>query len=312
MTRHNFALIGYAYGAAANTPGGNQAPHVMRALSVTDRLLALGHDVEDLGDAKDDVTEELRTWLAGNMSENERRANNFASTFSACRALAEKTTTALEHGRIPLILGGDHSLSIGSITAVSNFYRRTGREIGVLWVDTHADINTPETSPSHNIFGMSAAFLLGMIPGAFQSLQRPAPALRPENLVYVGLRDLDPGEKIHIRDRQITAYTTKEVDIYGMADVVRRALRQLKQNTAGYVVTFDLDVCDPALVPGTGTKVRGGLTYREAHLLLELVADEGGLLSFEMVELNPTLDQDFTTAELAVSLCESVAGKQIL
>lgn len=307
-----YSVIGYAYGAAATTPGANEAPRTLRGLRLLERLRLMGLDVDDLGDAKGDIDPAEAVAIQAQASGRERQTNHLATTFAACRSLAEKTRISLQTSRIPLIVGGDHSLSIGSVAAVANHYHQQGRDIGLLWIDTHADINTPETSPSHNLFGMSVAFLLGMIPGVMSTLQSPGPAVKPENLVYIGLRDLDPGEKQFIRTMGITAFTTKEVDILGMAEVMRRAIEQVSANTAGYVVSYDLDVCDPLLVPGTGTKVRGGLTFREAHLILELIADDQRMLSFELVELNPLLDREQATAELAVSLFESAVGHSIL
>ena len=307
----SYYLIGYAYGAAANTPGCDEAPSVLRSLKLKEKVESLGHTVIDLGDTAKAHSPTEEKFVGEKQSEDESLVRNLQATYSACRSLAEKTTAALQKGGIPLIVGGDHSLSIGSVAAVSNFFAAQGKEIGLLWIDTHADINTPTTSPSQNIFGMSVAFLLGMIPGALRSLQQKT-AIKAENLAYIGLRDLDPGEKKLLKERNILAFSMKEIDILGLAEVTRRALEHIGKNTAGYVVSFDLDVCDPQLVPGTGTPVRGGLTFREAHLLLELLADDKRMLSLEMVELNPLLDTNYITADLAISLIESALGKTIL
>jgi len=307
----SFHLIGYAYGSAANTPGGDEAPRVLRSLKLKEKIERLGHSVTDLGDTSQECTPSDQEYIAQTRSAEEASVHNLSATYLACRSLAEKTAHALASGGIPLIVGGDHSLSIGSVAAVSNYYAARGQKVGLIWVDTHADINTPATSPSQNIFGMSAACLLGMIPGLLQSLQNK-PAIDPEKLVYIGLRDLDPGEKIYLREKNIRAYSMKEIDMLGLGEVTKQAMAHVGQDTAGYVVSFDLDVCDPQLVPGTGTPVRGGLTFREAHLLLELIAEDKRMLSLEMVELNPLLDQNFTTADLAISLIESALGKSIL
>ena len=185
-------------------------------------------------------------------------------------------------------------------------------QLDLIWIDTHADCNTPETSPSMNPFGMSAAFLLAEIGGAFAGMQQRSPAVSPENLVYVGLRDVDQGEKELIRRKHITSFTMKEIDRDGIGCVIEDAIEIASLNTAGFVVSFDLDVCDPRIVPGIGTPARGGLTYREAHLALELIAESQKQLAFEMVELNPELDRNFETVDLAISLIESALGKTIL
>lgn len=306
-----FSLIGYAYGEAGRIAGCGDAPRTLRELALIERLTKLGISVSDLGDSAAEAPQIGEASL--NMaSPAELMTKNLLPTYSACLGLAAKTREALESQTTPLIIGGDHSLSIGSVAAVSNFYQAKGEKIGLIWIDTHADINTPETSPSGGIFGMSVAFLTGQIPGILSSLQKPAPAVSLDKVVYIGLRDLDPGEKTLIKAKNITTFTMKDIDILGLAEVTKRALAVATAGTAGYVASFDLDVCDPPLVPGTGLPVRGGLTYREAHLLLELLAEDQRMLSFELVELNPKLDRDFVTAELAVSLLESVVGKSIL
>lgn len=306
------ALIGYAYGQAGRIAGCAEAPRIMRELLLLEKLRQLGLDVTDLGDTSSQLSPEEEKRILSAALPGELKANEFAPTYSACASLAQKTRQAVTQGLTPLIVGGDHSLSIGSVAAVSAHYRERGQDIGLLWIDTHGDFNTPETSLSGRIYGMSVAFLTGLIPGALASLQGSQPAVPLQKVAYIGLRDLDPGEKELMRKHNVAAFTMKEIDIHGLANVVERALKVVKNNTAGYVVSFDLDVCDPPLVPGTGVPVRGGLTYREAHLLLELLADDGGMLSFELVELNPKLDQNFVTAELALSLFESAVGKSIL
>ncbi|MBP9839173.1 MAG: arginase, partial [Proteobacteria bacterium] len=247
-----------------------------------------------------------------NISEQEKDINNIVPTLASCKVLNEKTTLALNKGHIPIILGGDHSLSIGSVSAVSSFYEKQQKKVGLIWIDSHADINIPSTSPSNNLFGMSVASLLDLFTGYATTMQTKRPAVDINNLVYIGLRDLDKGEVEFIKDLKINAFTIKDIDILGMAEVTKRAIQIATDNTCGYVLSFDLDVCDPSIVPGTQTPVRGGITFREAHLLMELIADNQKMLSLEMVELNPLLDRDFITAELAVSLIESGLGKKIL
>ncbi len=312
MTEKKYSLIGYAYGQASMNPGSSDAPRVLRELKLLERLRASGISVDDLGDAGTYIDPGTDAYVSLHSSSEEALCNSLVSTFSACRQLNEKTRVALETGTIPLIIGGDHSLSVGSVAAVADHFGDSGQRIGLIWIDTHADINTPETSPSKNIYGMSVAFLTGMVPGALSKLQRHPPAVAFDRVAYIGLRDLDPGEKKTIRERGLRSYTMKEVDVLGIAEVTRQAIQHVNRETVGYVVSFDLDVCDPSLVPGTGTPVRGGLTFREVHVLLELLADDGRMLSFELMELNPRLDTDFRTADLALSLIDTALGKSIL
>ena len=305
-------LLGFASGCGGSVPGANEGPRELRSLNLIDRLQDLGLDVMDFGDATPDLGGDEEQRILGLRSQDEQSISNFSPTYIACKRLAEKTDEALQARRFPLILGGDHSLSIGSVAAVANFYQSQGQKIGLIWVDTHADINTPTTSPSHMAYGMSVAFLLGLVPGALSELQNHLPAIDVENLAYIGLRDLDAGEKELIRSKGIHTFTMTDIDIHGMAEVTRRAHEIANKGTCGYVVSFDIDVCDPQYVPGTGTPIRGGLTFRESHLLLELLAAEGRMLGFEIVELNPRLDKEHITADVALSFIEAAMGKTIL
>ncbi|MCB0346527.1 MAG: arginase, partial [Bdellovibrionales bacterium] len=203
--------------------------------------------------------------------------------------------------------------SIGSISAISSFYRAQGKKIGVIWIDTHSDIHTPTTSISKNIHGMSIAFLAGLAPGAFASLSGDQAAVSLDSLAYIGLRDVDSAEKEVIKKQSISAFTAHNIDRWGMGQVVEEAIKIASKDTAGFVVSFDLDVCDPNIAPATGTPMRGGLTYRESHLALEMLHESGRMLGFELVEYNPDLeDERCQTGELAISLVESALGARIL
>lgn len=307
-----YAVIGYAYGGAASIAGCKDGPRMLRDRNLIPRLDSLGLKILDCGDISPDLSEDEEKKILRQASKQEKKVLNLAQTAYCCKTLTEEVSTALKHNATPVVLGGDHSLSIGSVTAVSNFFGKQGQDIGLIWIDTHADINTPETSPSKNIFGMSVAFLLGLIPGFLSGLQQHPPAVNPDKLVFVGLRDLDPAEIALINQLGIRAFTMKDVDVRGIASVIDEAVTIAGTGTAGFVVSFDIDVCDSHLVPGTGTPCRGGLTFRESHLLLELIYDSRKTLGFEMVELNPSLDVDYQTAELAISLIESACGKSIL
>jgi len=307
-----YALIGFACGAGAVTGGARRAPRVLRERDLIDRLIKCGADVSDHGDVNDSVSTEEEKYVKTNASTEEKDIKELHSVYWACKRLADKVRAALDSGCFPLIIGGDHSLSIGSIPAISDYYREQGKKIGLVWVDTHPDMNVPATSPSMNAFGMSAAVLTGRIPGILANIQKHAPAIELQNLAYIGLRDVDPGEREFIKKSNLAAFTTKEIDIRGMANVIDEAIAVATKDTAGFVVSYDVDVCDPWIAPGTGTRIRGGLNYREAHLVVELLYDSKKMLGFEMVELNPLLDTDHRTAELAISLFESAIGKGIL
>lgn len=310
--RKTYSLIGHSYGGAASKAGDEQGPRVLRKHRLLDRLRAVGATVADLHDSMDGPPKETAEKIAAEASAEELAQKNFIQTYQACRALHDKTIEALEQNSIPLIIGGDHSLSIGSVAAVSNFYARAKQNIGLIWVDTHPDFHTPETTRSHCLYGMSVGFLCGRIPGKLASLQEKFPCVSLENLAYIGLRDVEPGEREAIRDLGVAAFSMKEVDMLGMAEVCRRAIQVATKGAAGYVLSFDLDVCDPPIAPGVVLRTRGGLTYRESQLLAELIYDDGRMLSAELVEYNPTQDEGEMTAELGISLLESLVGRQIL
>ncbi len=313
MKQKNYSIIGYTYGGSGNIPGASEAPRVLRQFfHLEKRLKNLGHYINDLGDTTLENFSETSPPIEQALAPREKNIKNIVPAIAACKKLSEKTKKALENNSIPLIIGGDHSLSIASVAEISNYYAKQNKNIGLIWVDSHGDINTPETSPSNNLFGMTVACLLGLIEGQVTSFQEKTPSISPENLVYIGLRDLDPGEREVIKEKNISAFSIKDIDINGIAAITKEAISLASKNTCGYVVSFDIDVCDPVYAPGTGTPVRGGLTYREAHLLLELIADDDRMLGLEIVELNPLLDKDFSTAEVAVSLIESALGKSIL
>ncbi len=303
--KKQITLVGYAYGGAGNVPGCKDGPAAFRNNGLTEKLSELGYSVSDAGDA------EYRGDPNTEKSESKTNVRNLKETLSACTSLYQKVYAALEHGNFPLILGGDHSSSIGSVAAVSDFYRTQG-PLGLLWVDTHPDINTPETSPSKNIFGMSVAALLGQIPGPLSSLQKSPPAVTAESLVYIGLREVDPGERELIKKLGIRCYTMKDIDSRGLFSVVTEAIEYLAANEAGFFTSFDLDVCDPRIISAIGTPCRGGLTYRESHLVMEKIFDSGLCRALELVELNPSLDDSGESTEIAVSLIESALGKTIL
>jgi arginase len=220
---------------------------------------------------------------------------------------------ALEEGMTPVILGGDHSVAAGSVSGVAEFYRRQKQKIGLIWIDAHADMNTPESSPSGNVHGMPLAALLGLGPEPLANIFGFSPKVQAENTVLIGVRDIDATEKVNIKRAGVSeVYTMRDIDERGMRTVVEEALRTAGRGTAGYHVSLDMDWIDPEDAPGVGTPVRGGATYREAHLAMEIIADHGRMVSLEVVEVNPVIDEHNRTADLAVELISSAFGKKIL
>jgi arginase len=298
-------IIGVPLDMGASRRGVDMGPSAVRVAGLEARLEALGHHVVDGGNIRVEVAE-TRTPGSGN-------AHYLSEIAESCTRTAEAVLAALDAGMTPLVLGGDHSLAAGSVSGVAEFYRRRGQKIGVLWIDAHADLNTPDTSPSGNVHGMPLAALMGLGPEPLANLLGFSPKIAPENTVLIGVRDIDTAERENIRRAGIAeVYTMRDIDERGMRAVMEEALRAAGRGTVGYHVSLDLDWIDPEDAPGVGTPVRGGATYREAHLAMEILADHGRLLSFEMVEVNPVIDEHNRTADLAVELACSAFGKKIL
>ena len=306
-------VLGVPLDLGASRRGVDMGPSAVRVAGLEKRLEALGHQVTDGGNIPVEIAE---TQNAG--SANARFLNEIADT---CTRTAEAVAQALEDGMTPLVLGGDHSLAAGTVSGVAEFYRRHQQKIGVIWMDAHSDINTPETSPSGNVHGMPLAALLGLGAdsgsdsglGPLSHIFGYAPKIAPENTVIIGVRDIDAAERENIRRADVAeVYTMRDIDERGMRTVMEEALRVAGNGTAGYHVSLDMDWIDPEDAPGVGTPVRGGATYREAHLAMEIIADHGRMLSFEIVEVNPVIDDRNRTADLAVELACSAFGKKIL
>ena len=297
-------VIGVPLDLGASHRGVDMGPSAMRVAGLEARLEALGHQVTDGGNIRVEIAE---TQSAGN-----ENAHYLKQIVQTCTRTAEAVVKTLEEGLTPLVLGGDHSVAAGSVSGVAEFYRRKGEKIGVVWIDAHSDINTPETSPSGNVHGMPLAALLGLGPEALGNIFGYAPKVLVENTVLIGVREIDAAERENIRRAGVTVFTMRDIDERGMRTVMEEALAVAGHGTAGYHVSLDIDWIDPEDAPGVGTPVRGGATYREAHLAMEVIADHGRLLSFEIVEVNPVIDEHNRTADLAVELACSAFGKKIL
>jgi arginase len=298
-------ILGAPLDLGQSRRGVDMGPSAVRVAGLEARLESLGHRVSDGGNVPVAIAE---TSNAG-----EANAKYLREIAESCERVAGMVLQTLEEGITPLILGGDHSVAAGSVSGVAEFYRRHNQKIGLLWIDAHADINTPETSPSGNVHGMPLAALLGLGPDMLSDILGWRPKIAPENAVLIGVRDIDKTEKENIRRAGIgEVYTMRDIDERGMRTVMEEALRAAGRGTAGYHVSLDMDWIDPEDAPGVGTPVRGGATYREAHLAMEILADHGRLLSFETVEVNPVIDEHNRTAALAVELICSAFGKKIL
>ena len=279
-------------------------PSAFRIAGLGERLTALGIPVVDAGDLVAPIPE-IKS--AGDPTKKYIREIS-----RLCEKLYKSSLAVLEKGGIPLVLGGDHSLAAGSVAATADFVRREEKPLGLIWVDAHGDMNTPATSGSGNVHGMPLAALLGAEPAELSRIGGFAPKVRPDRTVLIGIRNLDDREKIRIRESGVHVFTMKDIDRNGIAQVVERAIALAGDGTAGLHVSFDMDVCDPAIAPGVGTTVKGGLDYREAHMVMEIIADSGLLTSLDMVEVNPTLDIRNQTAQLGTELVLSALGMKIL
>ena len=298
-------VLGVPLDMGASRRGVDMGPSAMRVAGLEARLEALGHQVTDGGNIRVEIAE---TQALG--SKSARYLKQIAET---CERTAEAVVKTLEDGATPLVLGGDHSLAAGSVSGVAEFYRRQNQKIGVIWIDAHTDINTPESSLSGNVHGMPLAALLGLGPERLSNLLGYSPKIASGNTVLIGVRDIDTAERENILRAGVTeVYTMRDIDERGMRTVMEEALRAAGRGTAGYHVSLDMDWVDPEDAPGVGTPVRGGATYREAHLAMEIIADNGKMLSMEIVEVNPVIDEHNRTADLAVELACSAFGKKIL
>jgi len=279
-------------------------PSAIRVANLNERLRELGYQVTDDGN--------ISVRNAEMMAISDRRLKYLPEISNACQVLAKRVEEALESGAIPIVLGGDHSIAIGTVSGLASYHRRRDQRVGVIWFDAHGDMNTPETSPSGNIHGMPFAAILGHGDEALTGIGGFSPKVSPEDCVLIGARSVDAAEAIAIRASGIRVVTMRELDERGMSAVMDEAMWLASRRTAGFHVTMDMDFVDPAFAPGVGTPVPGGPTYRESHLAMEKIADSGKMLSFELTEVNPVLDISNRTAELGVELILSAFGKKIL
>jgi arginase len=299
------AVIGAPLDLGAGRRGVDMGPSAVRVAGLGRKLGAFGHDVTDLGNVPVAQPESIT-------DEGPADAKFLPQIADTCVRLADKVYRALTDGQIPLVLGGDHSIAAGTVAGVSMYYRERGERIGMLWLDAHADINTPQTSPTGNVHGMPLACCAGEGPDELTRIYGFAPKVDPVSIMLVGIRDVDALERGNIREAGVSAYTMRDIDERGMRAVMDEAIKLATVRTAGFHLSLDMDFVDPEFAPGVGTPVRGGATYREAHLAMEVAYDSGRMLSMEVVEVNPVIDEVNRTAELAVELILSAMGKKII
>jgi len=297
-------IIGVPLDLGASRRGTDVGPSALRIAGLGRSLRRMGYTV-----ARE---EDIAAPAMETGSPEDIKARFQPQILEVCTNLADKVLSVLKNGDFPLVLGGDHSIAMGTFAGTARYFRDQGDKVGLIWFDAHGDMNVPGVSPSGNIHGMPLAHLLGKGDTALKNILGFSPKVDPANVALIGIRDIDAGERKIINDSGIHAFTMREIDEHGMAVVARRALEIVNDGTAGFHISFDVDGCDPTVIPGSGTLVPGGVSFREAHLLMEYCADDGNLLSMEIVELNPFLDEGNISAERAMELLLSAMGKSIL
>jgi arginase len=304
VTDREVRIIGVPLDLGASRRGTDVGPSALRTAGLGAQLRRLGYSV-----ARE---EDIPAPAMETRSPEDVKARFKPQILEVCTQLAAEVKHHLEEGAFPLVLGGDHSIAMGTFAGTASFCRDRKQTVGLIWFDAHGDMNVPGVSPSGNIHGMPLAHLLGKGDDDLKNIQGFSPKVKPDNVALIGIRDIDASERKIIRDSGIHAFTMREIDEHGMAAVAQRAMQIVNDGTAGFHISFDVDGCDPTVIPGSGTLVPGGVSFREAHLLMEYCADHGGLLSMEVVELNPFLDHKNISAERTLQLILSAMGKSIL
>jgi arginase len=297
-------IIGVPMDLGASRRGVDMGPSALRVAGLQARIKQLGLQVEDIGNISVKQPEE--------MSYGEKRAKYLAEIADACKDLAAIVEKSLDENMMPVVLGGDHSIAAGTLSGVAGHFKKKEKKIGLIWLDAHGDINTPESSPSGNVHGMPLAAAMGYGATELVELHGFKPKVEPQNISLVGIRDLDTQEKKLAKKSGVHVFTMRDIDERGMREVMSDALKYAMDDTDGISASLDMDFVDPSDAPGVGTPVRGGVTYREAHLAMEMLADTEAMVSLEVVEINPVIDEHNRTALLGVELVLSGLGKKIL
>jgi arginase len=304
MRSKHIAIIGAPLDLGAGRRGVDMGPSAVRVANLNGRLAELGYQVEDLGNVPVIQRE--------SQAEIHSRAKYLPQISETCTLVAEMVDHVLGAGKFPLVLGGDHSIAVGTVSGASRHFHRRGERLGLIWIDAHTDMNTPESSPSGNVHGMPLACCIGEGPKELTGIFGYSPKVDPANVALVGIRSVDGQERETVQHSGVRAFTMRDIDERGMRSVFEEAIRVAGAGTAGIHVSLDMDVVDPQEAPGVGTPVQGGITYREAHLAMEMLGDSGRVVSLEVVEVNPVIDEANRTAILAVELVMSAMGKRIL
>jgi len=304
MRQSHIAIIGAPLDLGQDRRGVDMGPSALRVANLNKRITQLGYQVEDQGNIPVAQREASR--------EGPPEARYLTQIAETCRRLALAVEKAATQRKVPLVLGGDHSVAIGTVSGLSRCFRKKKQQVGLIWIDAHADMNTPDSSPSGNVHGMPLACCVGIGPKELTHLFGYAPKVAPRNVALVGVRDVDQLEAPHVRNSGVRAFTMRHIDERGLRAVMEEAIEIASNGTAGLHLSLDMDYVDPREAPGVGTPVRGGGTYREAHLAMEMICDSGKMLSMEVVEVNPVIDEVNRTADLGVELIMSALGKTIL
>ncbi|MBI2069077.1 MAG: arginase [Elusimicrobia bacterium] len=297
------ALLGVPMDLGGNRRGVDMGPSAIRMTKLSEQIQEMGRQVQDWGDIDVPIPEERKP--------GDAKKKYAAEIYKVCERLDKRVHRALNEEFMPVVLGGDHSLAMGSVSGAAKYFDQQNKKLGLIWFDAHGDMNTPQSTQSGNVHGMPFAHIMGMGDPKLAALGGIKGKVLPQNACLIGARDIDDREKAMIAQSQIKVFTMKEIDRFGISKVMEEALSLAANGTGGVHLSYDIDVMDPALAPGVGTPKRGGLSYREAHLAMELLADSAMICSMDMVEVNPILDVKNSTAELASELILSLLGKRI-
>lgn len=302
--KEKLSIIGFPMDLGSGRRGVDMGPSALRIAGLSSKLENLGYDVEDLGNVQIEIMERQKV--------TNPKLKYINEILKTSKILASKVEKTLERKRFPLIIGGDHSMAIGTITGISSYCRKNKLRLGVIWIDAHADMNTDDTTPSGNIHGMPLAACMGIGNAKLVNFHGFAPKIKPENVALIGIRSVDKDERLFIKKLQVPVYTMSDIDKLGIHRIISKVLKQFKENVDHIHVSFDVDSVDPSVAPGVGTPVPGGLSYRETHLLMESIAECGCMSSLEITEVNPILDNRNQSAVFTVDVIASSMGQRIL
>ncbi len=303
IPKQNVSIIGFPMDLGADRRGVDMGPSALRIAGLQTKLEELGYRVEDNGDIKIEIMERQKI--------KNPKLKYLDEIIKTSKLLAEKVERVLDKGDFPICLGGDHSMALGTISGIASFCKKRKLRLGVIWIDAHSDMNTDETSPTGNIHGMPLSALMGLGCDELVNLLGFSPKLYPENCVLIGIRSIDEAEKVNIKKLKVPIYTMNDIDKLGIHRIIAKVLKQFREKVDHIHISFDVDSVDPSVAPGVGTPIPGGLSYREAHLLMETIAECGCMSSLEIAEVNPILDHKNQSASFTSELIASSMGQRI-